>query len=102
MAKEAGRRWRSATIRTTSRGGSDSLDLPRAAVRPPREAKPAAVQATLYYQPTPPFYLQDRFCTSNSNDTKLLYYVAGKLDLAGTPAQDWKLRVVTSGPVGIP
>ena len=45
--------------------------------------QPAAVQATLYYQATPPFYLQDRFCTSSSKDTKRLYYVAGKLNLAG-------------------
>ena len=60
------------------------------------------MQATLYYQATPPFYLQDRFCTSDSEDTKRLYYLAGKLDVAGTPAQDWKLRVVTSGPVTVP
>ena len=54
------------------RGGSDSLvyRVPLAELA----GKPAAVQATLYYQPTPPFYLQDRFCTSNSNDTKRLYY----------------------------
>ena len=64
--------------------------------------KAAAVEAILYYQTTPPFFLQDRFCTSNSSDTKRLYYVAGKLQLAGTPAQDWKLRVVTSGPVSVP
>ncbi|MFL5103795.1 MAG: hypothetical protein ACJ8E5_24615, partial [Xanthobacteraceae bacterium] len=38
--------------------------------------KPAAVEATLYYQATPPFFLQDRFCTSNSTDTKRLYYLA--------------------------
>ena len=47
----------------------------------------------------------DRFCTSGTsdgNDTKRLYYVAGKLDLSGTTAQDWKLRVVTSGPVTVP
>ena len=56
------------------------------------KGRPAAVQATLYYQPTPPFYLQDRFCTSDSVDTKRLFYVAGKLDLTGTPAQNWKLR----------
>ena len=67
----------------------------------PRDAKPVAKKATLYYQPTPPFYLQDRICTSDSKDTKLLYYVAGKLDVGGVPSQDWKLRVVTSGPVGI-
>jgi hypothetical protein len=82
------------------RGGSDSLiyRVPLAELR----GRPAAVQATLYYQSTPPFFLQDRFCTSESTDTKRLYYLAGKLSLAGTPAQDWKLRVVTSGPVSVP
>jgi hypothetical protein len=83
-------------------GGRDALTYRVPLSDLPRDAKPAAVRATLYYQPTPPFYLQDRFCTSRSSDTKLLYYVAGKLDLSGTAAQDWKLRVVTSGPVGIP
>ncbi len=83
-------------------GGRDALVYRVPLSDLPRDAKPAAVRATLYYQPTPPFYLQDRFCTSRSSDTKLLYYVAGKLDLSGTAAQDWKLRVVTSGPVGIP
>ncbi|HYS49393.1 MAG TPA: hypothetical protein VEM36_11530, partial [Xanthobacteraceae bacterium] len=83
-------------------GGSDSLEyrVPLTALKD--SGKPAAIQATLYYQATPPFYLQDRFCTSKSTDTRRLYYVAGKLDLAGTPAQDWKLRVVTSGPVSVP
>jgi hypothetical protein len=82
------------------RGGSDALiyRVPLAEIT----GKPAAVQATLYYQPTPPFYLQDRFCTSSSEDTKRLFYLAGKLELSGTAAQDWKLRVVTSGPVTVP
>ena len=31
-----------------------------------------------------------------------VYYLAGKLNLAGTLAQEWKLRVVTSGPVPVP
>ena len=81
-------------------GGGDSLlyRVPLAELA----GKPASVQATLYYQATPPYFLQDRFCTSNSDDTKRLYYLAGKLDLTGTPAQDWKLRVVTSGPVTVP
>ena len=64
--------------------------------------KPAAVQATLYYQATPPYYLQDRFCTARGDDTRRLYYLADKLPLAGTPAEDWKLRLVTSGPVEVP
>jgi hypothetical protein len=63
---------------------------------------PATVTATLYYQPMPPFFLQDRFCTSNSPDTQRLYYLGGKLSLAGTPAESWKLRVTGSGPVPIP
>jgi cytochrome c551/c552 len=84
------------------RGGSDSLvyRVPYNELGDP--AKVAAVQATLYYQATPPFFLQDRFCTSNSADTKRLFYLTGKLNLAGTLAQDWKLRVVTSGPVSVP
>jgi Cytochrome P460 len=80
-------------------GGRDSLlyrvplaDLP---------GKPASVQATLYYQATPPFFLQDRFCTGKGSDTDRLYYLAGKLQLGG-PTQDWKLQVVTSRPVPVP
>jgi hypothetical protein len=81
-------------------GGSDAL-IYRVPVAQLAE-KPAAVKATLYYQATPPYYLQDRFCTSSSADTKRLYYLAGNLALAGTPAQDWKLRLVDSGPVPVP
>lgn len=66
------------------------------------EDAPAAVQATLYYQATPPFYLQDRFCTSKSNDTKRLYFMTGRLDLKGSRAEDWKLRTVSTGRVSIP
>ena len=81
-------------------GGADSLTY-----RVPLNeltGAPASVQATLYYQATPPYYLQDRFCTSNSNDTKRLFYIAGKLDLSGTPAADWKLHVATSEIVKVP
>jgi mono/diheme cytochrome c family protein len=102
MAYDAGPDEETAKDPDYGSGGRDSLTYRVALSELPPGAKPVAVQATLYYQPTPPFYLQDRFCTSESKDTKLLYYVAGKLNLAGTAAQDWKLRVVTSGPVGIP
>ena len=57
------------------------------------------MQATLYYQATPPYYLQDRFCTSTSEDTQRLYFLTGHLNLEGTEAEDWKLEVVTTGPV---
>lgn len=54
----------------------------------------ASVRATLYYQAIPPSYLQDRFCTSRSDDTQRLYFLAGHLNTAGTPAENWKLQVV--------
>jgi hypothetical protein len=80
-------------------GGGDALvyeiDLSQVA------GTPAAVQATLYYQAIPPYYLQDRFCTSRSVDTQRLYFLAGHLDLAGTAAEDWKLELVTTGPVAL-
>jgi hypothetical protein len=81
-------------------GGSDALiyRVPLAAL----SGTPASVRATLYYQATPPYFLQDRFCTSQSEDTRRLYFVAGNLDLAGTPAASWKLELVTTGPVAVP
>lgn len=57
---------------------------------------PRAVKATLYYQATPPYFLQDRFCTSKSADTQRLYFLTGHLNLDGTAAEDWKLEVVSS------
>lgn len=65
-------------------------------------SEPASVQASLYYQATPPFYLQDRFCTSKSEETKRLAFVTGRLNLAGTRAANWKLLTVSTGPVAVP
>jgi hypothetical protein len=76
------------------RGGGDSyryeLDLTDLA------GTPAAVRATVHYQATPPFYLQDRFCTAEGADPERLYYLAGHLNLEGTPAEDWKLRLASA------
>lgn len=82
-------------------GGGDSI-VYRAPIAELGGNKPAALQATLYYQATPPYFLQDRFCTARGDDTRRLYYMAGKLPVAGTSVQGWKLRVVTSGPVDVP
>lgn len=86
-------------------GGGDSLryvvdlsELSGAEV----PGRPAAVRATLYYQAIPPFFLQDRFCTSRSRDTRRLYFLAGHLNLEGTAAEGWKLEVVSSGAVKVP
>src|SRR5262249_14601647 len=83
-------------------GGGDALvyRIPLAALAP--KGRPAAVKAPLYSRPTPPFYLQDRFCPSRSDDTRRLYYLAGKLKLDEPPAQNWKFQLVTSGAVVVP
>jgi len=81
------------------RGGKDSLryEIPLKEI----SGTPASVQATLYYQATPPYYLQDRFCTSQSDDTQRLHFLASHLNLQGTAAADWKLEVVGSGMVAL-
>jgi len=75
------------------RGGGDSL-LYRVALTE-LSGSPSSVKAVLYYQAIPPFYLQDRFCTSKSQDTQRLYFLSGHLNLQETQAQDWKLMVVS-------
>ncbi|MEZ5874547.1 MAG: hypothetical protein R3D30_06855 [Hyphomicrobiales bacterium] len=72
-------------------GGRDTVryQIPLADIA----GEPAEVRATLYYQATPPFFLQDRFCTSKSADTKRLYYLTGKLKTGSGPIHDWKLQV---------
>jgi hypothetical protein len=65
-------------------------------------ARPASVKATLFYQATPPFYLQDRFCTTPARpDTERLFFLAGHLNLEGTRAEGWKLQVVSTGEVPV-
>jgi hypothetical protein len=80
-------------------GGGDSLTyaVPRAAMA----GTPASVRARLYYQATPPFFLQDRFCSAEGPDTDRLHWLTGHLDLEGTPAEDWKLLIANSGAVAI-
>ena len=82
-------------------GGQDSLTFAVALDELPPASRPAAVQASLYYQATPPFYLQDRFCTSGSADTARLKFLVGHLNLNDTAAEGWKLQVVSTGPVAI-
>ena len=81
-------------------GGADTLTyrIPRADIG----GQPAAVEATLYYQAIPPFFLQDRFCTAKGNDRDRLAYLASALKLTGTPEADWKLRMVSTGRVNLP
>ncbi|HEX5724983.1 MAG TPA: hypothetical protein VFX98_05930 [Longimicrobiaceae bacterium] len=85
------------------RGGGDDVEYAVALKDLPQGPQVGAVQATLFYQAIPPFYLQDRFCnTPQGPDTRRLFFLAGHTDLSGTRAADWKLRVVSTGPVPVP
>ena len=53
-------------------GGGDSLEY--VVAQDEIDGTPASVRARLYYQATPPFYLQDRFCTATGPDAARLYY----------------------------
>jgi hypothetical protein len=62
---------------------------------------PATVEAALYYQATPPYYLQDRACTSDSQDTKRLIFMTTNLGNEASAASAWKLKIATSGQVAV-
>ena len=60
------------------------------------------VQATLYYQTIPPYYLYQRFTAAPNGDaTKRLYYLTSNLNLTGTPVENWKLPIVSTQPVAV-
>lgn len=65
------------------------------------KGEPKSVRAKLSYQATPPFYLQDRFCTAKGTDTERLAYLVEHLNLDDTPAKDWAFEVVNTGAVPI-
>jgi hypothetical protein len=82
-------------------GGKDTLVYRVPLADLPEKADARSVVATLYYQATPPFYLQDRLCTAHGADTKRLRFLVGRLDLDGTRSEGWKLKLVSSGAVPI-
>ena len=81
-------------------GGGDSLvyKVPLADLH---GVTPARVEAALYYQATPPFYLQDRLCTAKGMDTQRLGYLVGSLDMAKSLAPDWKFEVAGSAMIAV-
>jgi hypothetical protein len=83
-------------------GGGDALTytIPLSDLKGRR---PATVQARLFYQSIPPYFLQDRFCTAPEKpDTSRLFFLTGHLDLSNTRGEGWKLLVVSSGAVAVP
>jgi hypothetical protein len=54
------------------------------------------VQAALYYQSIPPFYLMERFSTANGPNAQRLHFMASYLNVEGTAIEDWKLEVAAA------
>lgn len=65
------------------------------------DGTPASVRAKMSYQATPPFYLQDRFCTAKGDDTERLAYLVEHLNLDDTAAENWAFEIVNTGAVPI-
>ena len=71
--------------------------------------KPARVQATVYSQAFMPAWFYQRFSLANDAKaegydtpaTDRLFYLASRLELQGTPMEDWKLEVATTGPLPV-
>ena len=62
-----------------------------------------AVNATLYYQSIPPYYLRQRGQEGHGPDTARLVSFVNDLDLTRYPEiANWKLLIAGSGPVSIP
>ena len=64
----------------------------------PDRIDPASVyvEARLYYQSIPPYYLNMRFSeVPEGPQTQRLYYLTSNLDLNKSPAKGWKLEVVS-------
>ena len=80
--------------------GADSLTyaIPLAELK----GTPAQIRVQLFYQATPPFYLQDRFCTAKGTDKDRLSFIVSRMNLDGTAAQDWKLQIAGTQMVSVP
>jgi len=99
LAKETGAHGAAAQDEDFLKGGGDTLTyaIPLADMAD----APGTVRATLHYQATPPFFLQDRFCTGAGANRDRLYHISGLLETQGTPIEDWKFKMVSTGEVGI-
>ncbi len=68
----------------------------------PLPANAAAVNATLYYQSIPPYYLRQRSEEGHGPDTARLITFTNQLSTSKYPEiADWKLKIATSGSVNI-
>lgn len=71
--------------------GSDTI-LYRMSL-PDGAAGPFTVEASLYYQAIPPYYLQQRFEQARGPATQRLHHIGSLLDVKNSPFPQWKLLV---------
>jgi len=66
-------------------------------------ANAASVEATLYYQSIPPYYLRERAEDATGPDTQRLINYASQLNVGTSYPEiaNWKLKIAGSGSVGI-
>lgn len=76
--------------------GSDST-LYRVPLPLGADPRRVSVQATLYYQATPPYYLNNLFRAAPDGEaTQRLHSLTSRLQLHGTAIEDWKLKLATA------
>ena len=66
---------------TESGRGADTLIY---TVTLPKGVEPYRLEADLFYQTIPPYYLRDRFKIGKGQETRRLYYIASLLNIQGT------------------
>jgi hypothetical protein len=55
------------------------------------------IRAKLYYQAIPPYYLRSLFTTAPDGPaTRRLHYICSRVNLKGTPIEDWKLLIAAA------
>jgi len=63
---------------------------------PDVDPKNVSVQARLFYQSIPPYYLNQRFTASKGDATRRLYYLTSNVNLKGTPMEGWKIAIAAT------
>ena len=72
--------------------GSDTVRY-RIQLPPDVDPRNVSVQARLFYQSIPPYYLNDRFRVAKGDATRRLYYLTSSVNRAGTPMAGWKIAI---------
>jgi hypothetical protein len=76
--------------------GTDEITY-RVKLPPTVDTSRVTVQATLFYQAIPPYFLKSLFeLAPDGPATQRLHYICSNIDLKGTAIEDWKLPVVSA------